>query len=278
MDNQAVAVRPEQPMEMAVADLEAQIRKIQTIMRGVMQDGQHYGVIPGTDKPTLLKPGAEKLAMVFRLAPSFRIIRNDLPNNHREFEIICTLTHIPTGQVMGEGVGSCSTMESKYRWRRGEAEKTDKTVPSGYWNLRKTNPAKAQEVLGGKGFVTVKVDNVWWIAKKSDERIENTDIADTYNTVLKMAKKRAQVDATLTATAASDIFSQDLEDIHEVTPGSTISPEPEQTPIPAGNGDISYKQALWDGIMAHCKNQNADATRLLKELTVKAFVSNLSEG
>jgi hypothetical protein len=33
------------------------------------------------------------------------------------------------------------------------------------------------------------------------------------NTVLKMAKKRAQIDAVLTATAASAIFTQDLEDI-----------------------------------------------------------------
>ena len=37
-------------------------------MRSVMQDGQDYGVIPGTDKPTLYKPGAEKLCVTFRLA------------------------------------------------------------------------------------------------------------------------------------------------------------------------------------------------------------------
>lgn len=41
---------------------------------------------------------------------------------------------------------------------------------------------------------------------------ERSDIADVYNTVLKMAKKRAMVDAVLTVTAASDIFTQDIED------------------------------------------------------------------
>lgn len=41
----------------------------------------------------------------------------------------------------------------------------------------------------------------------------HTNIQDNYNTVLKMAKKRAMVDAVLTATAASDIFTQDIEDI-----------------------------------------------------------------
>ena len=45
---------------------------------------------------------------------------------------------------------------------------------------------------------------------KSDAVIENEDIADVYNTVLKIAKKRAQVDATLTVTGAADIFTQDI--------------------------------------------------------------------
>jgi len=40
--------------------------------------------------------------------------------------------------------------------------------------------------------------------------------ADVYNVVLKQAKKRALVDAVLTATAASDHFTQDLEDLSSV--------------------------------------------------------------
>jgi hypothetical protein len=62
-------------------------------------------------------------------------------------------------------------------------------------------------------------------------RVENADLADTYNTVLKMAKKRALVDATLTATAASDIFNQDLEDytppeVAEAIRTGTVPPQP----------------------------------------------------
>jgi len=62
-------------------------------------------------------------------------------------------------------------------------------------------------------------------------RVENTDLADTYNTVLKMAKKRALVDATLTATAASDIFTQDLEDytppeVAEAVRTGVVPPQP----------------------------------------------------
>ena len=164
----------QQPMELAVSDLEAQVHKIQAVMKNVMQEGQHYGTIPGTNKPTLLKPGAEKLNLTFRLAPTHEVTKNDLPNGHREVTVICTLTHIPTGQVFGQGVGSCSTMEGKYRYR-----------------------------------------------KRGDERIENPDLADQYNTVLKMAKKRALVDATLTATAASDIFTQDIEEAQVNRPQPT---------------------------------------------------------
>jgi hypothetical protein len=46
-------------------------------------------------------------------------------------------------------------------------------------------------------------------------KVENPDIADQYNTVLKMAKKRSVVDATLTVTAASDVFEQDLDEFSE---------------------------------------------------------------
>ena len=40
-----------------------------------------------------------------------------------------------------------------------------------------------------------------------------TNHSDQANTILKMAKKRAMVDLCLTATAASDVFAQDLEDM-----------------------------------------------------------------
>jgi hypothetical protein len=94
-------------------------KKILEVMHAVMKDGEHYGKVGGTQKPTLLKAGAEVLATVFGLAPTFKITRTDLEGGHREYEIVCTLTQFQTGAVLGEGVGSCSTMESKYRWRRG---------------------------------------------------------------------------------------------------------------------------------------------------------------
>ena len=80
-------------------------------------EGVHYGIVPGTNKPSLLKPGAEKIAMMFRLIPKYEMERTDLMNGHREYHCTCTLIHGPSGMISGQGVGSASTMESKHRYR-----------------------------------------------------------------------------------------------------------------------------------------------------------------
>ena len=76
--------QPTEPMELSVDAITAQAIKVQEVMRAVMKEGLHYGVIPGTDKPVLLKAGAEKLCFVFRLAPTFAIRRDDMADGHRE--------------------------------------------------------------------------------------------------------------------------------------------------------------------------------------------------
>lgn len=204
----------------------AQVCLIQEVKAGVMRDGEHYGTIPGTDKPTLLKSGAEKLALTFRLAASYQIDATTSPMNaHREYTVTCTLTHLVSGAVWGQGVGLCSTMESKYRYRSGY-EPTGKSVPKEYWKDRDVS------LLGGKGFSAKKIDGQWQIMKVAS-REENPDLADTYNTVLKMAKKRAFVDAILTATGGSDFFTQDLEELagveEEKTHSAAVEPSPQET-------------------------------------------------
>ena len=207
--------------EMSVATIVARKQKIVEVMNAVMKDGEHFGKIPGCgDKPSLFKAGAEVLATTFGLAPTFDIKRTDLPGGHREYEIKCTLVYIASGAVVGEGVGCCSTMESKYRWR-----KADRKCPA----CSKTGTViKGKADYGGgwlcfdkKGGCGAKFrDGDQAIEGQETGRAENPDIADTYNTVLKMAKKRAQVDCTLTAVGASDILTQDLEDLAAAMPAS----------------------------------------------------------
>ena len=199
---------------LTVQQVLGQVALIQQIMVAAMKDGEHYGKIPGCgSKPTLLKPGAEKLCLTFRLAPTYVVEERLLERGHREYRVQCTLSSIITKAFIGQGVGVCSTMEAKYRYRQNTAEPTDKPVPRAYWDVRGEDPAKAQELIGGRGFSVKKVDGKGWMIARGGEKVEHDNPADHYNTVLKMAKKRALVDAVLTATAASDIFTQDLEDI-----------------------------------------------------------------
>lgn len=159
--------------QVAAIEVQAQVNQLQYLMKQVLKKGEHYGVVPGTKgKPSLLQPGAEKICLMFKLVPRYRVTRTELGGGHREVEVTCTLYQRGSDIVEGEGIGSCSTLESKYRYRK-------------QWNNE----------TGTK------------------ERVENPDIADTYNTILKMAKKRALVDAVKSTTAASDIFTQDIEDL-----------------------------------------------------------------
>lgn len=199
---------------MPIETMKRQVNLIQQAMKDIMIDGTHFGKIPGCgDKPTLLKPGAEKICLLFRLRASFQVEEKKLDGWHKEFYVVCSLMS-SDGSLVGQGVGSASTMESKHRWRYAEAESTGQPVPKEYWALKNEGRTQEmQEALGGQSFVAKKTEDGWMICKRGDHKVENSDIADVYNTVLKMAKKRAHVDATLTATAASDLFTQDLEDL-----------------------------------------------------------------
>lgn len=190
---------------MPLESLAAQVRLIQAVMSTLMKEGEHYGKIPGTEKPTLLKPGAEKLCLLFRLGPSYEIIREVRDRDFIAYTIECKLFHIPSSTLIASGIGSCNSRESKYRFR---SQNTGKEVPKAYWD--KKDPS----LLGGPQFSPRKKDGKWVIY----EQIENDNPWDLDNTIIKMACKRALVAAVLNATAASDIFTQDLEDFVETEP------------------------------------------------------------
>lgn len=240
-----------------VADLLAQKALIQDAMRSAMQEGQHFGKIPGCgDKPTLLQPGAQTILLLFRMNPDYVTEVIDLPNGHREYRVKCNLTN-SAGVFIGAGLGSCSTMEGKWRYRVAPKSLTDRPVPKGYWEMRKSNPKDAQELLGGPGYSTKKDDSgQWMIAEGSSDKVEHDNPSDYWNTCLKMATKRALVSATLTRTAASDIFTQDLEEIREnlavygdPAPAQPKAPEQNKpqptTPAPRGQtlGDVTTSEA-----------------------------------
>lgn len=177
---------------MSVSDVIRHVSAVQEVMRSVMKEGTHFGRIPGTDKPALFKQGAEVLCLAFKIGERPRV-EDKSADGVTKYRVTLMGFHQPTGMELGEGIGECSSDEEKYKWRRAVCqEEFDATPP----NLRRVKYGKKQG-----GFYTV--DQV---------RVEPADVS---NTVLKMATKRAKIAMTLNVTAASDMFSQDLEDLDE---------------------------------------------------------------
>lgn len=178
--------------QLTAGDIRSNVNLIQDVMHSIMKKDTHYGTIPGCKQPTLYKAGSEVLLTTFRIAVSLQV--DDLSTQDEiRFRVHAIGTHQLSGIVVGEGIGECSSSEEKYKWRKAICPEEFDQTPE---YLRRTKFSK----YNGK------------VEKTQQVRTQPADLA---NTVLKMAKKRAQVDLTLTATAASDIFTQDIEDLPE---------------------------------------------------------------
>jgi hypothetical protein len=104
--------------ELTVTELLAQAEKIKQAMTRAMEEGIHFGTIPGTPKPTLLKAGAEKLCLLFRMDPEYES-HETIDGEHLTVKSKCTLWHVPTGQRLGSGEGLATTREKKHAYRKG---------------------------------------------------------------------------------------------------------------------------------------------------------------
>lgn len=169
----------------------AKIRQFQQVIRQSFVEGHDYGVIPNTDKPTLLKPGAEKILMLLGLRSEFDIVDStrDFEKGFFEYQIRCRLLH-HGDVIITEGLGAANTRETKYR---------------------KLDPFTLD------------------------------------NTVLKMAKKRALVDAALLVGSLSDIFTQDIEDMLDLVGVPVRESKQQRRYATDQDGTITRKQVnrMW---------------------------------
>lgn len=134
----------------------AKIKSFQSLVRAQFKQGVDFGIVPNTKKPSLLKPGAEKIIMLLGLTSYFEILDStrDFENGFFQYQVKCILKKADV--LITEGLGTANTKENKYL---------------------------------------------------------NGDPYTLDNTVLKMAKKRALVDAALLVGSLSDAFTQDIEDM-----------------------------------------------------------------
>lgn len=211
---------------LTVDEVVAHVKVIRDAVARVMEKGENkdYGIIPGTDKPALFKAGAEKLCVLFRLAPSFDTTEY-FDGQHLTVKSKCTLTHINSGKVMGAGDAICSTKEKKYAKRRDSNRRL----------------------------------------------VDNNELPDLYNTVIKMADKRALVAAVLVVTAASSEFTQDRGDEEKPVDHPDEKREPKADSKPEPKKEIEGKAEVKEAPKATPKEPLVVADGL------KTWVGKLTE-
>ena len=183
----------------------------------VLRKDVDYGVIPGTEKLTLLKPGAEKLTTFFGLSTRFRLLERiedwtgDEHGGEPFFYYLYRCQLLRGDLLIAEADASCNSRETKYRWR--EAQRTcpacgvaaiikGRAEYGGGWVcFRKRGGCGAKYADGDES-----------IEGQQTGRVFNPDICDQVNTIQKMAQKRSLVGAVLIAVNASEFFTQDVED------------------------------------------------------------------
>lgn len=195
--------------------------EFQGFIKDYLKEGLDYGVIPGTEKPTLLQPGAEKLCEIFGFYPDYEMMQRvekwELEPPLFDYEIKCTLKSKRDHSIVAAGIGSCNSYEAKYKWRMAEPKCPDCGKEG---TIKKSKfPDKQTGLMGWYCYNKAGGCGANWgypdepaIVSQERGKVGNPDMASQKNTVLQMAQKRAYIKATRSATRSSQFFTQDIED------------------------------------------------------------------
>lgn len=214
-DSAPLVLVPAMSIELAVERYESMVAFVQRLMRPEVD----YGKIPGTDKKTLLKPGAEKLATFFGLAKRFHLVEkvedwSGAEHDGEPFFYYLYRCALYLGDSLAaESDGSANSFESKYRYRKGERQCPVCNAAAILKSKEQGQGWFCWKKKGGCGATFYEQDPA--IVSQIVGRVTNPDIADQVNTLQKMAQKRALVAATLLAVNASEFFTQDMEDLSD---------------------------------------------------------------
>lgn len=198
--------RPPQKIYEPAMQMQEAIGLFDQIMRftkEAMKEGINgdFATIPGTNKPTLLKPGAEKLMIWFNLIPDPFITQTEKIPDGEGFILSVDTTIIlrdKHGNIRGQCQANCNSGEDKYReqtrWLTEKKLQDQGLTPDGLEHQDR------QSKFGSGG--TYRVYKV----------VSSSNAYQLLNTLKKMSQKRAYVGAIIQATATSGIFTQDMED------------------------------------------------------------------
>lgn len=259
-DQNSIIVQQTNSFITPVADIATALHRYQAVkefISGVLREGVDYGKIPGSDKPTLLKPGAEKMTAFFGFSVRYILEDSveDWSGKDHDGEPFFYYRYRAqlwrTDQLIAEGEGSCNSWEKKYRYRSQE-----RMCPKcGKANIRHSKDGGwyCWAKTGGCGATFAESDTS--IIDQPIGQIKNPDPADLVNTLQKMSQKRALIAPVLIATNTSEYFTQDIEDY--IT-GDVIDAVVHETPVKQTNN--SGGAAPYMTLEEAMKEQSDDGT------------------
>ncbi len=197
-------------------------KRVSDFVAEALDEGQDkdYAIIPGTNKPSLLQPGAEKLMMGFHLMPAFDVVEAEVDHNR---EVIWTKPKPRTRPAKYRG--QCVVCGSEVA--QGEQAVVEKDDDTGKWLA--TCAECAKEALGGQEghslglyryvvrcrLILRETGEVVGEGVASCSTMESRYIdrpRDCENTVLQIAQKRSMVRSVRTTLGLSNKFTQDIEE------------------------------------------------------------------
>jgi len=104
----------------------AKISQFQQVVQKNLKKDYDYGIVPGTQKPSLLKPGAEKIFMLLGMRSEFEMVDStrDFDKGFFQYAVKCKLYK---GDVLiTEGIGAANNRERK--WLKQDPYSVDNTV------------------------------------------------------------------------------------------------------------------------------------------------------
>lgn len=206
------------------AQMMAYHKQIADFVAKSLEKDKDYGQLPGTQRSCLYKAGSERLLVGFGCVADFEVIESEADHNR---PIAFTITKWIKANDPGR--------DEKERLK-AEGQGRNKKIANGSWEWQ-VPITEEGHALGLYRYV-VKCR----ILQRSTGEVVGTGLGtcstvegkyirsprEAENTVLKMAKKRAQVDAVLSTFGLSDRFTQDIEDIApEKLETPKAAPEPE---------------------------------------------------
>lgn len=251
----ALALRPDAHagLAMVITPSEAvqRLRDLQEFVKATMVDGLDFGTIPGTQKPTLYQPGAQRLAEIYGLAVDFADARPPIERwgsaDEEPFFAYfkrAIVTRRGDGLFLGAGIGSCNAGEEKY---------------SGRWVFeREIPPHLDRDRLRVKHGTSKKNGKPFTLY-----RVPNPAICDLVNTIEKMACKRALVHAIIAVTRSAGIFTQDMEDMSREARG-----ERAETRDGDGVQDAEWEEARGDAPPSTPLDRAKDGTATAADVVV----------